>query len=215
MAGRERTAVIAGEGSRWTEALARDLGAAGWRAVPDGPGAAGFPASGFAASGFGASGFGAPELLIWAAPAPGPGTEEAAGTGDEAWSALTSAFLDRPFRLARAMAAGLPEGAGGSVVFLLDPSAWDLPPGRFGHSVGHMALWALARGLARSLAPRIRVNAIGLPPAAGVGTAGPGPAEIEREACRALRYLLSAEAVTGQLLPVDGGAHPTAPPGPA
>lgn len=204
MAGRIRTAVLAGEASRRTDALARDLGAAGWRVVPDGPGPGGTPPVGTPA----------PELLVWAAPVALPGAEEAAGTGDEAWSALTSAFLDRPFRLARAMAAGLPAGAAGSVVFLLDPSAWDLPPGRFGHSVGHMALWSLARGLARSLAPAIRVNAIGLPPAAGIETGG-REAEIEREACRALRYLLSAEAVTGQLLPVDGGAHPAAPPGSA
>jgi NAD(P)-dependent dehydrogenase (short-subunit alcohol dehydrogenase family) len=69
------------------------------------------------------------------------------------------------------------------------------------------------------MAPRVRVNAVGPGPTlknprqsdqdfnrqreASILGHGSEPADI----CAAVRYLLSAEAVTGQMIAVDGGQH--------
>ena len=82
-----------------------------------------------------------------------------------------------------------------------------------------MGLWALTRSSAQALAGTARVNAIGPGPtlrgarqseahfarqrAGTVMGRGADPEDI----CGALRYLLSAKAVTGQLICVDGGQH--------
>jgi NAD(P)-dependent dehydrogenase (short-subunit alcohol dehydrogenase family) len=80
-------------------------------------------------------------------------------------------------------------------------------------------LWTATRTLAQALAPNIRVNAIGPGPTlrsihqsddvfAAEATAtltreGSNPAEI----VAALRYLIAAQSVTGQMIASDGGQH--------
>jgi NAD(P)-dependent dehydrogenase (short-subunit alcohol dehydrogenase family) len=185
------TALVAGAATGWAAALARDLGDRGWRVETDPRTDARFG------------------LLVWSAPL--PAADEAASTDEAAWRATAEACLDLPLRLARRLAEGRgPEGRG-QAILLLDPSAWDLRPGRFSHAVGHMALWCLGRGLARSLAPAVRVNALGVP----LDRTSPGAAispEDEGKARRALRFLMDAPAVTGQFISIDGGEHWTAPP---
>ncbi len=89
----------------------------------------------------------------------------------------------------------------------------------FSYTTAKAALWAATQTLAQALAPRIRVNAIGPGPtiqsihqttddfaaeAAAVPLGrGPAPAEIGH----ALRYLIDAPSVTGQMIAVDGGQH--------
>ncbi|MEP2716201.1 SDR family oxidoreductase, partial [Pseudophaeobacter sp.] len=79
--------------------------------------------------------------------------------------------------------------------------------------------WTLTQTAAQALAPKIRINAIGPGPTlANVHQSpedfaqqrattplqrGVNPADITA----ALGYLLSAQAVTGQLICVDGGEH--------
>ena len=73
--------------------------------------------------------------------------------------------------------------------------------------------------MAQDLAPRIRVNAIG--PGPTLASTHQTPGEFEREAAgtpleravspddiaAALRYLIDATAVTGQMIAVDAGQH--------
>jgi len=105
------------------------------------------------------------------------------------------------------------------VVNLIDERVLNLSPHYTSYTVAKAGLWVLTRHLALALAPRVRVNAIApgpvLPHAAmseeefaalcratPLGR-GPGVDEI----CRALRLILEAPSMTGQLITLDGGRH--------
>ena len=173
-----RIAEIAGVETPWSLAVAQRLRGQGWR-IAAGPAA-------------GAS------LLVWSAPPLAP--DDALGPEAAAWDRTVELSLKAPFHAVRAFAAGL-GAAQGDVVFLLDRDAWDPAPDGFSRSVATRTLWALARGLAVSLGPSVRVNALGLP-AAGRG--------LTEALDRTLRYVLSARAVTGQLVAI--GEERPAPP---
>lgn len=135
------------------------------------------------------------------------------------WDRHMEPNLRAPFVLMQAMARGLPEGAEGAVVNMLDQRVWSLTPHFVSYTVSKAALWALTRQMALALAPRIRVNAIGPGPAlaserqsaaqfarqaASVPLGhGTSPAEV----ARAVLALLALPSVTGQMLALDGGQH--------
>lgn len=130
-----------------------------------------------------------------------------------------SVNLRAPLRLAQQFAIQLPDGAYGSIINMVDQRVLNPDPSYFTYGISKAALYAATKTLAQSLAPHIRVNAI-----------GPGPTlqnkaqtedEFKLEASSTLLgkgsspdnllgaalYLLGAEAVTGQMLTVDGGQH--------
>ena len=133
------------------------------------------------------------------------------------WYQTFDVVLHGPFHLTNAVAPSMLERGGGAVVNIIDLSAWQPWPGRAAHSVAKAALLALTRQVAVELAPTVRCNAVALGPT--IEPAKFGPDQIERlrrrtllgrwaggeEAGRAVRYLLEAEAVTGECLTVDGG----------
>ncbi|MES2035079.1 MAG: SDR family oxidoreductase, partial [Pseudomonadota bacterium] len=92
-------------------------------------------------------------------------------------------------------------------------------PQYFGYSLSKAALWYATQTMAQSLAPRIRVNAIGPGPTFGSIHQPPGVFEAEAEGtplgrrvtgediAKALRYLIDARTVTGQMIAVDSGQH--------
>ncbi len=145
--------------------------------------------------------------------------------GQDDAATLDAGTLDRhhavnvraPVLLAQAFAAQLPEGREGLAVNLLDFRVAALTPRSFSYGVSKAALQAAGEMLAIALAPAIRVNAIApglvLPSPAEQGERyehlragtllrrGVDPADI----VGALRYLLSARAVTGQTIHVDAG----------
>lgn len=137
----------------------------------------------------------------------------------ESWDAHLAINLRAPFVLTQALAAQLPAAPGGVVVNLLDERVWNLTPYFVSYTVSKSALWTLTRTLAMALAPRIRVNAIGpgpTLPSARQSTAqflercanmplrrGASPAEI----AAALRFIIDAPAMTGQMIALDGGEH--------
>ncbi|WP_375551463.1 SDR family oxidoreductase [Rhodophyticola porphyridii] len=145
----------------------------------------------------------------------------------ESWDRHIGSNLRAPFLLTQAMAAQMPvtlgqEGgpmADGLVVNMIDQRVRKLTPEFMTYTIAKMGLWAFTRTAAQALAPRIRVNAIGPGPtmqgvrqsaehfaaqrAATLLERGADPADI----CNALRYLIGAPAVTGQLICVDGGQH--------
>jgi NAD(P)-dependent dehydrogenase (short-subunit alcohol dehydrogenase family) len=115
-------------------------------------------------------------------------------------------------------AEGLPRAAA-CVVNMIDQRVWKPTPEFMTYTIAKMGLWAFTRTAAQALAPAIRVNAIGPGPtmrgarqsethfarqrAATILGRGADAADI----VGALRYLLSAPALTGQMLAIDGGQH--------
>lgn len=135
----------------------------------------------------------------------------------ETWYRTFDVVLHGPFHLTNAVAPSMLDRGGGAIVNIVDLSAWQPWPGRAAHSVAKAALLALTRQAAVELAPTVRCNAVALGPT--IAPAKFGPDQVERlrrrtllgrwsggeEAGRAVRYLLEAEAVTGECLTVDGG----------
>ncbi len=137
----------------------------------------------------------------------------------EDWDLHLNINLRAPVFLAQAFAAQFPEGAHGNIVNLIDQCVLKLNPTYFSYTASKSALWTVTRTLAQSLAPRIRVNAIGPGPALPhvrmkegdfaertgqtLLQRGTSPAEISS----ALSFILSAPALTGQMIVLDGGQH--------
>jgi NAD(P)-dependent dehydrogenase (short-subunit alcohol dehydrogenase family) len=146
----------------------------------------------------------------------------------EGWDRHLESNLRAPFVLTQALAAQLPEPdrdardepvAKGLVVNMVDQRVRKLTPEFMSYTIAKMGLWAFTQTAARALAPKCRVNAIGPGPTMQGGRQSAEHFEAQRRAtvlgrgsdpdgiCDALRYFLSAKAVTGQLLCVDGGQH--------
>jgi len=144
----------------------------------------------------------------------------------ESWDVHMETNLRAPFVLTQRFAAALPDGAEGNVINLIDQRVWNLTPHFVSYTLSKAGLWTLTRTLAMALAPRIRVNAI------GPGPTLPSPRQTEaqfrrqaestplgraatpEEICAAVRFILAAPSMTGQMIGLDGGQHlGWAPPG--
>lgn len=137
----------------------------------------------------------------------------------DSWDRHLEPNLRAPFVLSQAFARQLPAEARGLIVNLLDQRVWNLTPHFLSYTVSKAGLWTLTRSLALALAPRIRVNGIGPGPAlpsprqsdaqfARQAAATPlGRGTDPEEICRALRFLLEAPSMTGQMIALDGGQH--------
>ncbi|MFT3987601.1 SDR family oxidoreductase [Aestuariivirga sp.] len=145
--------------------------------------------------------------------------DEVGSITQESWAQHLDTNLRAPVFLSQGFAQQLPDGAQGNIVSIIDQRVWKLNPKFFSYTASKAALWNVTRTLAQALAPRIRVNAIGPGPALpsvrmdeeefakqsrltllGRGTS---PAEISA----ALKFILSAPALTGQMIALDGGQH--------
>jgi NAD(P)-dependent dehydrogenase (short-subunit alcohol dehydrogenase family) len=139
---------------------------------------------------------------------------------DEAlWDRHLAIHLDAPAFLARDFAAQLPTDVQGNIVNIIDERVLHLTPNYFSYTLSKASLWTMTQTMAQSLAPRIRVNAIG--PGPTLKEKGQSQAAFERsqavsplgygadagDVAEALLYLLGAKAVTGQLIALDGGKH--------
>lgn len=137
----------------------------------------------------------------------------------QSWDAHLDANLRAPVVLAQAFAAALPDGHSGQIVNIVDQRVLRPNPQFFSYSLSKAGLWWVTRTMAQDLAPRIRVNAIG--PGPTLASTHQAAGEFEREAAgtpleqavspddiaAALRYLIDATAVTGQMIAVDAGQH--------
>jgi NAD(P)-dependent dehydrogenase (short-subunit alcohol dehydrogenase family) len=137
----------------------------------------------------------------------------------QSWDAHIATNLRAPFVLIQGFAAQLPESADGAVINLLDERVWNLTPYFVSYTVSKMGLWTLTRTMALALAPRIRVNGI------GPGPTLPSPRQTQEHFARqsaelplqrgtspeeiaaAVRFVLAAPAMTGQMIALDGGQH--------
>jgi NAD(P)-dependent dehydrogenase (short-subunit alcohol dehydrogenase family) len=122
-----------------------------------------------------------------------------------------------PIRLTQRLAGHLSSrGARGCAVNLLDQRIAQASAGATPYALSKKTLESFTLSAARELAPTLRVNAVApgavLPPeAAGAreaaGSFPLGSRPTAGHVAEAVRYLLDAEAVTGQILFVDGGQH--------
>jgi NAD(P)-dependent dehydrogenase (short-subunit alcohol dehydrogenase family) len=137
----------------------------------------------------------------------------------ESWDLHLAVNLRAPFVLIQNFAARLPAHMGGSVINLLDQRVWSLTPYFVSYTLAKAGLWTLTQTMALALAPRIRVNGI------GPGPTLPSPRQTPeqfarqcelmplhrgtspREIAAAIRFILSAPAMTGQMIALDGGQH--------
>ncbi|HXP02649.1 MAG TPA: SDR family oxidoreductase [Stellaceae bacterium] len=137
----------------------------------------------------------------------------------ESWDRHLAVNLRAPFVLIQEFARHLPEQAGGLIVNLLDERVWNLTPYFVSYTLSKAGLWTLTQTMALALAPRIRVNGI------GPGPTLPSPRQSHEQFLRqcetmplrrgtgpeeiavALRFLLAAPAMTGQMIALDGGQH--------
>lgn len=135
------------------------------------------------------------------------------------WDLHLETNLRAPLVLAQAFAAALPADRAGLVVNIVDQRVWRPNPQFFSYTISKAGLWWATQTLAQALAPRIRVNAIGPGPVLPSVHQAPGEFEAEAagtllqrratpdEIAAALRYLIDATSVTGQMIAVDGGQH--------
>ena len=137
----------------------------------------------------------------------------------ETWDRHIEINLRAPFVLCQAFADRLPAGCEGNIVNLLDQRVWNLTPYFMSYTVSKSALWTLTQTLALAMAPQIRVNGIGPGPA--LASEFQSDAQFERqwrrmplrrgttpeEICHALRFILAAPSMTGQMIALDGGQH--------
>ena len=135
----------------------------------------------------------------------------------ESWDAHMEVNARSPMLLIRALNQQLGEDDRACVVNVLDQKIAEPNPDHLSYTASRYAMLGLTDALARGLAPRIRVNAVApghtLPSDeqsdAGFARAqsetplghGPSPEDV----ADAVSYLMSAEAVTGQVLFVDSG----------
>ena len=135
------------------------------------------------------------------------------------WDDHIETNLRAPLVLSQMFAKQLPDNAKGSIINIIDQRVLKPTPQFLSYSVSKAGLHWLTTTLAQGMGPRIRVNAVGPGPTlknprqsdadfdrqrgATILQRGADPSDI----CAAVRYLLTAEAVTGQMLAVDGGQH--------
>ncbi|MDO8409854.1 MAG: SDR family oxidoreductase [Phenylobacterium sp.] len=135
------------------------------------------------------------------------------------WDLHMETNLRGPLVLAQAFARRITGARRGLIVNILDQRVLRTRPAFFSYSLSKAALWEATRMMAQALAPQIRVNGIGPGPvlpsihqdgddfaqeaAATLLARAVDPAEI----AQALRYLIDAPSVTGQMIAIDSGQH--------
>jgi 3-oxoacyl-[acyl-carrier protein] reductase/pteridine reductase len=133
------------------------------------------------------------------------------------WHRVLGVLLDGAMYLADAVAPMMLERGEGAMVNIVDLSAWKPFAGYVAHSVGKAGLLALTRQLALELAPAVSVNAVApgpvLPPldydqeqvARAAGRTLKGRWGTAQDVGDAVRFLVEADYITGEVIVVDGG----------
>lgn len=154
--------------------------------------------------------------------------DEIATATRDSWDRHFESNLRAPFVLTQAFAAQAPDPvmdaqnrprAGALVVNMIDQRVRKLTPQFMSYTLAKSALWTLTQTAAQGLAPKVRVNAIGPGPTLKGARQSEAEFAAQQDATllrrgadpediiAALLYLISAPAVTGQMICADGGQH--------
>ncbi|UYO01000.1 MAG: SDR family oxidoreductase [Devosia sp.] len=145
--------------------------------------------------------------------------DSATDVDEELWDAHFAVHAEAPVFLARDFSAQLPSGVEGNIINLIDERVLHQTPAFFSYSLSKSVLWTATRTLAQSLAPAVRVNAIG--PGPVLPHKGQTQAEFEQSVeelplqrhagpeaiARGVLAILAMPSYTGQMLALDGGRH--------
>ena len=135
------------------------------------------------------------------------------------WDRHMEVNLRAPFTLMQRFAEQLPADTDGNIINVLDERVWNLTPHFVSYTLSKSALWTLTQTLALALAPRIRVNGVGPGPtlpsprqsaeqfARQEAMMPLGRGTTPQEIAEAVRFILAAPAMTGQMIALDGGQH--------
>jgi NAD(P)-dependent dehydrogenase (short-subunit alcohol dehydrogenase family) len=137
----------------------------------------------------------------------------------QSWDEHIAINLRAPFFLSQAFAKNLGTNDRGAIINILDERVWNPTPHFSSYTVSKSGLWTLTQTLALALAPRMRVNAVGPGPvlpsihqtaeefAAQCKSMPLGRGTTPAEICAAVKFILAAPAMTGQMIALDGGQH--------
>ena len=145
--------------------------------------------------------------------------DDIATVGAADFDAMMAVNLRAPMLLSRAFAEQLPDGADGVIVNILDQKLVNPNPDFLSYTLSKYGLGGLTTTLAMALGPRIRV--CGVAPGLTLPSANQTPDQFAAVHSRtplgrgatvddiagAVRYLVAAVAVTGEVVLVDGGQH--------
>ena len=144
--------------------------------------------------------------------------DEVATLTDDSWDMHLNVNLKAPAILMRDFATQAQ--AGGNIINIIDQRVWRLNPDFISYTVSKTGLWTLTQTFAQALAEQqIRVNGIG--PGPTLANQRQNPEEFEKQTrlvplgsganpqdiIDGVRYILSAQAMTGQMIALDGGQH--------
>lgn len=138
---------------------------------------------------------------------------------EKLWDAHFAVHAEAPVFLARDFAAQLPPGRAANIINIVDERVLHPSPAYFSYFLSKSVLWTATQTLAQSLAPHIRVNAIG--PGPVLPHKGQSQTDFEQsvaalplrqnadpeEIARGVLAILSLPSMTGQMLALDGGKH--------
>lgn len=137
----------------------------------------------------------------------------------DSWDLHMQINLRAPFVLTQGFASQLSGDMEGNVINIIDQRVWNLSPVFTSYTLSKAGLWALTQTLAQGLAPSIRVNAIGPGPTLRNAFQSEKSFQQEwksvllgrkvdlEEICEAVRFILDARSMTGQMIALDSGQH--------
>ncbi len=146
--------------------------------------------------------------------------EDSAATATRSsWDRHMEVNVRAPFVLSQQLAAALPAKELGSIVNIIDQRVWNPSADFTSYTLSKMALWGCTQVLAKSFAPRVRVNAIGPGPtlqsvhqspeefAAEVGAVPLKRKVTPKDISRGVKFIMDSPTMTGQMIALDSGQH--------
>lgn len=145
--------------------------------------------------------------------------DSAQDVNEELWDQHFSVHAEAPIFLSRDFAGQLPAGVEGNIINMIDERVLHPSPAYFSYTLSKSVLWTATQTMAQSLAPAIRVNAIG--PGPVLPHTGQSDEDFEnsvkslplkrhadpQEIAKGVLAILSMPSFTGQMLALDGGKH--------